>query len=314
MKLSVLLAATLGLPLFLGLAALGMLQLRALDMAPLFLAMMLVDELTRPEWLLLLCLLLASQLEPRGALALLSQGWRMRLTPASNQASPDAALATAGPASLLLAPSAALIFLAVALGDQLSNDGQLALTLHRMALVPVIPIAVFSLWAHPDWRRSLLVSPRAWASVLAIAAFYLGLLPLVWLILSMLLLAHVAWWRGRAGGAANDDKLGDYIDRLSRASVLAGALLLLFGLSMVLMHLAEEVAAAPWPIAFMLWALLIVGPLLLGRRLPPLVWIATLAPWLPWAGQVLSVSPITAGIVLVLLLSAAWFWPTHSSR
>ncbi len=316
MKVSLLFAVALGLPLFLGLAALGLLQLHAQDMAPLFLAMMLVDELARPEWLLLVCLLVASHLQPRDALAELNHGWPLPRTARPSADRRDRRVPTGAAGSLLLAPSAALVLLAVALGEHLSSDGGMALSVHRAALVPMLGFALFNLWSLPPQPRSVFNSPRTWSIAAALAAFYVGLLPLIWLVLYRLLLAHLAWWSGRAEQAKGSRFLGDYVDRLASAAAQAGALLLLFGLSMVLVKLANNASSmAPGLFADVsLVLMLTVSVLLLSRLLPPLVWMATLAPWLPWLTERLPLTPDIAGVGLLSLLVLGRFCLPGSAR
>lgn len=309
MKLLILLATALGLPLFVMLAAFGLWQLHALDMAPLFLAMMLVDQLARPEWLLLVCLLIGGQLEARGLLAVQSDGWRLHQGSAPLSSRFDA-LPMSGPAAMLLAPSTGLLLLVAALTDGLSDGSEMALELHRAALLPLIAIALINLWSRPGWLWPIAKSPRAWLGALAMLGFYLGLLSLIWLVLIMLALAHLAWWRGRASASSNDDPLADYVDRLGRAAAQAGALLLLFGLSMALVQLANGALPDDAPTVLLAWLLAtVVIVLWLGRRLPPLVWLAILLPWLPLATRGHWLDPAALGIVLLLLLSLAWFGP-----
>ena len=316
MKLLIIVAAAIGLPLFAGLAALGLWQLYVLEMAPVFLAMMLVDQLARPEWLLLVCLLVAGQLESRGPLAVLGHGWRVTLRGGSRPSGSDRP-AMESRVGLLLAPSAGLILVGAALGDLMNAGSRLAIDLHRAALIPLVAVLLVSLWFRPGLFGGLLKSPLAWISALAMAGFYVGVLPLIWLVMIMLLLAHAAGWRDTFGTPSSNPHQRNYFDLLSHAAAQSGALVLLFGLSMVLVQLlAGELMASPngllsggWlPVAVFLAAMLI----LLGRILPPLVWLAVLAPWLPVAADHLALAPISLGVLLVFILSMVGYYPARA--
>ena len=308
MKLSALVLAVLGVPIFLALTAVLYWRLQSLGLSPVFVPMMMAETLASPIVALLPILMLCELLlKPPFE----GEHWLKRqMIQSGGQTNWSSNLITRNSA-LLLAPSLAILLLAAAAPINQAPALQWAWQLHLAALLPMAMLFIGNSFRQPrtfwmalpgtieGWRFA-----RFWQAgfIILLLAFYFGLLDIRWLTLFLLIALHVVHF-----GSVRPATTAGYIELLVLAACYAGAVLILFLVSSITAglfpnpHLTGAASAV-------LIGVFVALPLTLGGWLKPLAIVALLAPWLPLVARVSDSNYEGLAIALVLLLGLGQHW------